>query len=172
MQKHILIQVALLLCSMSIYAQNSKKAEKQQKREKQYQEVVELIDSQQYEFIGQKANTTKGRMIDLTTNPNFLRVTDNTSQADMPYFGRAYSGGYSSSDGGIQFNGPMDGYDVQKNDQKRKVIVKFKVKEVDDTFDCTLTISSRENASLSVTSNKKQGISYLGSIKEVAEEKK
>ncbi len=170
MKKHIFI--ALLLCSISAFAQNSKKEAKEQKRETEYQQIAELIDSKQFEFIAQKANAQKGAMIDLTSRPNFMRVTNNTSEADMPYFGRAYSAGYSSSDGGIQFNGPIDGYEVQKNDKKRKVIVRYRVKGTDDTFDCTLTISGQENASFSVTSNKKQGISYLGSIRKITEEEK
>lgn len=170
MKKHIFI--ALLLCSISAFAQNSKKEAKEQKRETEYQQIAELIDSKQFEFIAQKANAQKGAMIDLTSRPNFMRVTNNTSEADMPYFGRAYSAGYSSSDGGIQFKGPIDGYEVQKNDKKRKVIVRYRVKGTDDTFDCTLTISGQENASFSVTSNNKQGISYLGSIRKITEEEK
>lgn len=89
----------------------------------------------------------------------------------MPYFGRAYSGGYSSSDGGIKFDGMMENYDVQQNDKKRRITVKFKVKGTDDTYNCTLSISSMESASLSISSNKKQAISYTGFIQELSDKK-
>ena len=89
----------------------------------------------------------------------------------MPYFGRAYSGGYSSSDGGIIFDGPMETYDVSTNDKKRRVTIKFKVKGTDDTYTCTLTVSGINNASLSVISNKRQSISYTGYLSESSEEK-
>ncbi|MCK5367021.1 MAG: DUF4251 domain-containing protein, partial [Cyclobacteriaceae bacterium] len=90
--------------------------------------------------------------------------------AEMPYFGRAFSGGYSGSDGGIKFDGLMENYDVQQNDKKRRIMVKFKVKETDDSYNCTLSISSMESASLSISSNKKQGISYTGIIQEFPDE--
>ena len=69
----------------------------------------------------------------MTTNPNFLRIKSDKGSADMPYFGRAYSGGYSGSDGGIKFDGPFESYDVTKNDKKQRIVIKFKVKGSGDT---------------------------------------
>ena len=89
----------------------------------------------------------------------------------MPYFGRAYSGGYSTGGAGIEFNGQMESYDVNKNDKKRRVTIKFKVKGKDDSYACTLTVSGLNSASLSVSSNKRQTISYNGEISELEEEK-
>ncbi len=172
MRKSILLFSILSLWSIAVLAQDSRKEAKDKKKQEQYENVQKLILSEKYEFEGRKANPQGGRQIDLTTRGNFLRIDGNKSTADMPYFGRAYSGGYSSTDGGIKFDGPMETYDVEKNDKKRRLTIKFKVKGTDDTYSCTLTISSMESASLSVTSNKKQGISYSGFIREQSEEKK
>jgi hypothetical protein len=71
----------------------------------------------------------------------------------------------------MKFDGPMETYDVSANDKKRRITIKFKVKGSDDTYTCTLTVSGINNASLSVISNKRQSISYTGSVSELHEEK-
>lgn len=159
----------MFFLSLTGFTQNSKKEDKEKKKQEHYEQIQALVESGKYEFIGRKANPQKGRQIDLTTRSNFLRISSEKASADMPYFGRAYSGGYSSSDGGIKFDGPMENLEVQQNDKKRRVIIKFKVKGTVDMYTCTLSISSLENSSLSVSSNKKQGISYTGTIKELKE---
>jgi len=155
---------------MSAIAQKSKKETKELEKEEQYQSLLNLINTQQYAFRGSKANPQKGTPIDLTTRDNFLRIKDNNASAYLPYFGRAYSGGYSTSDGGVKFDGQMEDYEVNKNDKKRRVTIKFKVKGSNDNFTCTLTISSLNSASLSIISIKRQSISYTGSISELPEE--
>ena len=109
--------------------------------------------------------------IDLVRRQNFLRINDENASADMPYFGRAFSAGYSSSGGGIKFEGTMDELDIQKNDKKHRVIVKFTIKGIDDTYVNTLTIYGLESATLNVSSNKRQGITYTGVINAFKEEK-
>ena len=164
MKSIILFPALLLFMVHTSLAQESKKDAKAQQREVQYQDVLYLLKSKEYEFIGRKANPQKGPLIDLTTRSNFLRIDNNNAAADMPYFGRAYSGGYSSSDGGIKFDGIMENYQLIQNDKKKKVTVKFKVKGEGDVYNCTLSLSGKENASLSVLSNNKQGINYTGII--------
>ena len=149
--------------------QNSKKEAKEQKKEEQYQQIIELVQSESYAFEGRKANPQKGPQVDLTTRSNFLRIDSGNATADMPFFGRAYSGGYSSSDGGIKFDGLMEAYDVQYNEKKKRLTIKFEVKGSDDTYKCTLSISNLSNALLNVTSNKRQAISYTGIVKEISE---
>ena len=51
------------------------------------------------------------------------------------------------------------------------VMIKFKVKGEGDTYNCTLSLSSADNASLSILSNNKQSISYTGYIHPLVEEK-
>jgi len=165
-----LITLFLFSCIyINATAQDSKKDARELKREEQYQDLLKLINSQQYAFRGNKANPQKGPQVDLTTRDNFLRIDKERAIADIPYFGRVFSAGYSSG-GGVVFDGPMETYDVSKNDKKRRLSIKFKVKGKDDTYNCTLTVSGKDNASLSVTSNKRQSISYTGRIFELEEE--
>ena len=172
MKYQVITILVLIISSQFNYAQSSKKAEREAKKQADYEEILEIVLSEKYEFQGRKANPQKGRQIDLTTRSNFLKIQKGSASASMPYFGRAFNVGYSTSDGGIKFDGPMETYDVEKNDKKRRINVKFVVKGPDDTFKCSLTISGSENAMLSVTSNKRQVISYTGQVKAIPEEKK
>jgi hypothetical protein len=155
-----------MLISLTVLAQNSKK----EKKEEAYQQALKLVESQQFEFIARRALPPRVRAIDLSTNSNFLKIDKNTGQAEIPYFGRAFSGGYSNSDGGIRFDNKFESYDLQKDDKKNRVTIKFKIKGEGDTYTCTLTIPSIQNASLNVLSNKKQSISYTGFIQQLKEE--
>jgi len=159
----IILSTTALICVfvLTSMAQDSKKEAKNQEREKQYKQIQDLVNSETYEFTGRKANPQKGRQVDLTTRPNFMRINTGNASADMPYFGRAFSAGYGTG-GGVVFDGPMENYDIQKDDKKRRILIKFKVKGSDDTYTCTLTISSMKSASLSVSSNKRTVINYTG----------
>jgi len=158
--KYLLASIFLFL-SITSFGQHSK-AEKKQAR---YQAVLDLIETEQFEYTANAANPQRAPRIDLTTNPNYLRVDKGKAAAEIPYFGRSFSGGYSSSDGGIRFDNEFDSYEVDKNDKKRRVMIRFSIKGEDDSYRCTLSIASLESATLSVISNKKQTISYTGRIR-------
>jgi hypothetical protein len=159
----VLVSFLIVTFGRIAVAQDTKK----EKRAAQYDEMLELIESEKYEFIGRTANPQRGPQIDLTTRTNFLSIQSGDATADMPYFGRAYNAGYSG-DGGIKFNGPMESYNLKKNDTKYKVTIKFKVKGIDDTYNCTLLASSFENATLTISSNNRAVISYFGIIQKLS----
>ena len=156
---------------MSGTAQDVRKGEKKIKKEEQYQNLLKLINTQQYAFRGDKALPQSGPQIDLINNDNFLRINKENATADMPYFGRAYRAGYSTSDVGVKFDGPMLSYAVNQNDKKHRITINFNVKVPDDTYRCTLTVSSMNSASLSVISDRRQIIRYTGVISELTERK-
>lgn len=163
----LFVFIAFIILGFTVQAQDKK----QERKQADYAELTALIDGGKYEFVARRAMPTGTRQIDLTTNPNFLRINKGNGEADMPYFGRAFSAGYSSSDGGIEFDGPLEALEIEKNDKKMRVSVKFKVKGEDDTYTCNLTINSMDNASLNVISNKKQSIGYTGYIQKLKAEK-
>ena len=170
MKKLCLTLSIISIFALSSIAQNSRKAEKNKQRDEQYNLALQLIDAGKYEFNGRRAITQKGRSIDLTTRSNFLRINDNKAMADMPYFGRAFSGGYSTTDGGVNFDGSMEEVDIQKNQKKRRIQVRFKVRGSDDTYTCSLAVNGPETATLSVSSNKRQTITYNGTLRPLGDE--
>lgn len=170
MKTLLLAVISMFALVLSTSAQSSKKEEKKRQKEEQYNVVQKIVSSGEYEFVARKAITQKGRQIDLTNNGNFLRIAGENAVADMPYFGRAFSGGYSNSDGGINFDGPMEEHEVDQNDKKQRILVKFKVHGSDDTYSCSLTIYGIQSATLSVSSNKRQVITYNGQMNEIKKE--
>ena len=140
---------------------------KDQQKEYKYQELKNLIESQQYTFEATRANPGKGRQIDMTTRNNYLTIQQNNAIARMPYFGRAYSGGYGAASGGIEFDGPMLAYEIRFNDKKKRVNISFRAKSKNETYTCSLSLSSIENVTLTISSFNRQSISYFGAIRPV-----
>jgi len=81
----------------------------------------------------------------------------------MPYFGRAYNVPYGGP-GGIKFKGEVNGYSVAENSKKLNLVVSYKVRGDGDSFDCVFTISSKTSATLMITSQQRDMISYYGAI--------
>ncbi len=165
MKKLPIISILLFAFMTAGLAQNAKK----QKKQDRYQKVLELIQSKNFEFVGRKANPQGTRQIDLTTRINFLRIKGEKAIANMPYFGRAFSGGYGQGDGGINFDAPYESFNLEKNDKKHRVTITFRVKGDSDTYNCSLIITSFDNATLTISSNRRQTISYYGDVSEIHE---
>jgi hypothetical protein len=160
MKRNLFIVLILIGVGSIGNAQDSKT----QKKQDNYAKVLAVIESGKFEFVARKANPQGGGQVDLTTNPNFLRIRGNIGEADMPYFGRSFSGGYGTV-GGIEFNGEFQEYNAERNDAKFRVVILFTIKGENDNYKGTLTVTGLENTTLSISSNNKQVISYYGNIK-------
>ena len=164
--KNISILILLVSISLVSLAQESKKERKNKEKAEQYKLVQELIQAGEFEFIGIRATPQKGRQVDLQSRTNYMRISNSNATADMPYFGVAHNPGYGGGDSGVKFDGTPIDYKVEENDKKQKVIVKFRMKEKMEVYDCILTISSIENATFSVTSSRRSSITYYGKVTE------
>lgn len=145
-------------------AQDSKKESKNQQKAEQYEVIKELVHAGEFEFKAIRATPQKGSQINLTTRANYLKVSGGNVNADMPYFGVANNAAYANNDGGVMFDGAPEKYQVDENDKKLRVIIKFSVKGKGEIFNCILTIASKDNATLSVTSNIRSAITYSGAV--------
>lgn len=142
----------------------------EQKLEKQ-KEIEKLIDAKEFQFVARNSNSQYFRMVDLTTNPNFIKFKPNFIKSEMPFFGRGFSGlAYGGSDTGLKFEGEPEKFTVQKN--KKEYIIKVSVKGKQDYFDMTLSVSLEGSATLTTNSNNRGSISYFGEIMPIKEEKK
>ena len=159
----------IIFIGFTLAAQNSYSQSKEEEKQARYEQIKALIESGKFDFQAQFANPQRGARISLAATPNFLKIDGQNATADLPYFGRAFNAGYAGGDGGVVFDNTMENYEVKPNDKKRKVVISFKVKGKHDNYTCTLTISTYENVTLSVISNKRQSISYLGSVKPLEE---
>jgi Domain of unknown function (DUF4251) len=159
------VATLILLVSLGFagHAQQDKKELKNQQKAEQYLLLKDLVQSGSYEFKALRAIPQKGRQIDLATRDNFMRIKDGRASADLPFFGRAFSASIASADSGIKFDGTPENYEVEENDKKQSVIIKFRIRAKAENFDCTLSISS-SSASLIVISSQRSTMNYNGTV--------
>jgi hypothetical protein len=125
-------------------------------------EVKNILDSQRYVFIAQTALPMGGRSRQLT--PDYRMVISSDSViSDLPYYGRAYTAPMGSSEGGIKFTSTKFDYNI-KETKKGKWDVIIKPKDATDVREVNLTIFDSGSASVQVTSNNRQPMSFNGYI--------
>lgn len=161
--------IFLLLFAVSFgftQTKSEKKALQKEKELKAYTKSKALIDSGVYHFEANWANTQKGRRINLTTNPNYVRVNQPEADIFLPYFGVVHSPVAGiKGDGGIVFKGKIENYKVEWNDKKQKAIIKFNANATSERLSFIITTFKSGNSTISVNSNIRDGISYDGNIK-------
>lgn len=132
----------------------------QQKTEK-HQHTEALLNSREFVFNAERAVPLNSQSIILSST-YYLKVHKKTIESHLPYFGRAYSGMPYGGDSGIMFNTELSEYEMIKN--KKNYEIRATVKDENDVYRLSLTIGLEGDASLSISSNKKSSISYLGTV--------
>lgn len=152
-----------LLLSISMFSQTKeeKKAIKEEKAQNEYVAIKKLMESENYIFEGQWANTQRGKRIDISSNANMLKMEAKSADAYLSFFGVSQSAGYGSG-GAIEFKGSVYDYTLEFDDKKRKVIVKFKAKNNSENYDVMLEVFGNGNSSLNINSNKRNSMRYSG----------
>ena len=120
------------------------------------------VDSKTFVFEGRQATGGRGRMIQL--DPGYtLKVSSDRIVGDLPFFGRAYSSTPGQTDGGLKFDFTEYTYEVKPR-KKGGWDITIEPTESNDIRAIFLTIQKTGNASLRITSNSKEGMSYSGII--------
>lgn len=126
------------------------------------EKLQQAVDSKTFVFEGRQATAMRGRMIQL--DPGYtLSVSPEKVVADLPFFGRAYSSTPGQTDGGLKFDFTEYTYDVKPR-KKGGWDITIEPTESNDIRAIFLTIQKTGNASLRITSNSKEGMSYSGII--------
>lgn len=151
--------IALVAFNTESNAQNEKND--QSARE---QNIAALIDARSYYFKAQSVNPTRGRLIQLTSEYE-LKVSRDTLRSFLPYFGRAYSAPLGGRSGGIDFTSKDFEYN-QKSRRKGGWDITIRPKDITDVREMFLVVFDNGSASLRVSSNNRDPISYNGYISE------
>lgn len=157
------LMIVLLFHNNNLIAQNSK-------QEKKQAAIKALIDSQNYVFKAQSVLPMSGPTRQLNYDYD-MKVSKDTINAYLPYFGRAYTAPMDPTQGGIQFISKDFEYTATPGKKQGWDIV-IKPKDVQDVQLMSLSVSSDGYATLQVTSNSKQPISFNGVIMERKAKKK
>jgi hypothetical protein len=94
-----------------------------------------------------------------------LRISKDTVNSYLPYFGRAYTADYGSRDGGATFNSFDFSYTESANKKGERNIV-IKPKDNKDVREIRVTIYGDGYAYVQLSFNQRQSIGYRGQISE------
>ena len=158
--------IALTVCLHPVHAQDSTKENKTSKESS----VKNILDGRSYVFIPQTMLPLSGRARQLTSYYDF-DVSKETIVSSLPYIGRAYTAPIDPSEGGIDFTSTNFEYTTTER-KKGGWDVSIKPKDAKDVQQLFLTISEKGYATLQVTSNSRQGISFNGYITERSQKRK
>lgn len=157
--------LALTLLAFTAEAQSDKAA------------TARIVDEQHYVFIASSAiplnasaisevmmkipGSTGGGNINLSGDNYDIKVTKDSIVAYLPYYGRSYVAPIYPEDSGIKFTSKKFEYKNTKSKRGGWEVI-IKTNDVKDNVSMRLSISQNGYATLNVTSNNKQSISYNG----------
>ena len=130
------------------------------------QSVVKTsVESKQFIFHAQTAMPTSGRSRQLTSEYD-LRIFPDSLVSNLPFYGKAYSVPYGSSEGGFQFTSTKFEYTATPG-KKRGWDITIKPKDVTDFREFSLSLSDDGYGTLQALSNNRQPMSFRGYITQV-----
>jgi hypothetical protein len=120
-----------------------------------------LLTLKTFVFKAQSAWPLQGTVVQLT--PGFdMKVMGDSINTYLPYFGRAYQAGYNNG-GGISFTSSKFEYHLKEKSKSGWELV-IKPTDVRDINQLIYSVSTNGYATLQVTSNSRQAISFYGVI--------
>jgi hypothetical protein len=125
------------------------------------EQLNKLLDDQSFTFVARQVNPQGGRPRFLTETFFNLTVNNNKVTADLPYFGRATQATIGS-EGGIRFT--SEKYKYEKSAGKKGWNITIKPEDNSDIQVCNLSVMENGTASLVVSSNRRETISYDGTV--------
>lgn len=120
-----------------------------------------LLAAKTFVFKAQSAWPLQGNNIQLTPGYD-MKVLDDSINAYLPYYGRAYQSGYNTS-GGISFTSTKFEYRLKDNGKKGWELL-IKPADVKDVTQLIYAVSTNGYATLQVISNNRQAISFYGVV--------
>lgn len=127
--------------------------------------IQSSVDARNFIFVAQTAMPLRGGLRQLTSYYD-LKVSKDTVVSNLPYFGRAYTAPMNPSDGGLTFTSLSSGYEVKLRKKGRKEIT-INTKSADDTQRMLLSVFDNGTASLQVSSNNRDPITFSGYVREI-----
>ena len=138
---------------------------KQQKEMAQQAMIKKWIEAKRFQFVAQSATPSTGKSRQLTTEYT-LNVMPDSLDCHLPYYGRAYSGGYGGGEGGITFKTTDFQYSAA-DAKKGGWNITIKPKNQSSAQQIFMSISASGYANVQVRSNSRDMISFYGSIQEL-----
>jgi hypothetical protein len=150
--KSFFLAMVMLLASWQVLLAQDKKQE----------DVVEMIKNQQYVFKAQTVFPAPARFQQLNYDYD-VKISKDTMQSYLPYFGRAYTAPIDQTKGTLDFTSTKFEYQVEDR-KKGGWNITVKPKDNREVQQYYFTIQENGSATLRVLSNNRQPISFNGYI--------
>ncbi len=147
-----------------IHGQGMGQTSADQKKNDEYNQLKSRIESKQFYFHAQSATTQKGKTIQLTSE-YFLKLNKDSLQVDLPYYGRAYSASYSSSDQALLFKTTEFKYSADST-KKGGWNILIEPKNASGVSKMNLSVTSSGYCTMHVISSTRSSISFYGTIED------
>jgi len=161
--------ILLFIFILGIQTSFAQKLTSKERKEQKAAEIKQLVESGEFVFIARFANPMSGPKIDLTSIYD-LKFKDDSVEAWLPYYGRAYQAPYADRDGGIKFKTKVDQIETSFNERKKSYQINFEVKDQRDTYKMNLLVGLSGYGNLNVNMNHRQSISFSGIVEGLSEE--
>lgn len=164
-----MIFVFTILLGVRPLNSNAQSTEKQEKENARIEELKRTVESKHYVFTATTATPMSGRTRQLTSTYD-LKVMGDTVISDLPYYGRSYQASIGETDGGLNFLTTQFEYSI-KDGSKGGWDITIAPKENKYANRMMLNISNSGYATLQISSNIRQMISYRGTISDLGSPK-
>lgn len=160
--KYLLTGLFLLAIQINTEAQTNKEA----KKAKEAAVIQSAIDGKNYTFRAQSMVPMTGITRQLTGLYD-LTVSENEITSFLPYMGRIYMPLMDPAEGPLRFTSKDFAYNASE-DRKKGWTISIKPKDVRSVREFTLNVQDNGSATLQVTGNDRQPITFYGYIEKAA----
>jgi len=122
------------------------------------------VQSKNFIFKAESVTPQRGSTRHLTPEYEIV-IKPDTIISYLPYFGRSYSAPIDPSEGGIKFTSSDFEYTIGKK-KKKSWEITIKLKDVSDVQNMYFSIFENGSATVRVVSNKRESISFNGTVQE------
>lgn len=159
MKRFVFLFYAFFLAFGYVSAQDAQSTEKT---------IRQLIESKQFKFTARSVTPMSGATINLTSSYDLV-VDSSEVEAWLPFYGRAYQSDYGSTEGGIKFKEEAKSYEIEVNEKKKMIELRIQVDTTKDTYKIYIHAGESGYASMNISSNRRQSVSYYGIIEGLEE---
>ena len=156
--KYLLTGLLLLVIQANTEAQTNKEA----KKAKEAEAIQSAIDGKNYTFRAQSIAPVSGITRQLSGVYD-LTISDNEVTSFLPYMGRIYMPLMDPMEGPLRFTSKDFTYNASTN-RKKGWTISIKPKDVRSVREFTLNVQDNGNATLLVTGNDRQPVTFYGYI--------
>ncbi len=126
-------------------------------------EVRQKVSDLEFTFTANYAFPTSLRSVNLAPYYD-VKVSPDTVECYLPYFGRAYVAPIDPMDGGIKFTSTTFDYEVTESKKKGNWLIDIRVKDRGNDITLFFDIWDNATARLTVSDSRRQSISFTGDI--------